>query len=122
MERLIAAMIRYDSGDPQRIHHFLKVHAFARQIGSAEKLDSHTQFVLETAAVIHDIAICKAEELYGSSAGHYQEELGPALAEELLTLGQFGKTETLSSALLTKKRNVKVVLDPITGALLKVAE
>ena len=44
------------------------------------------------------------------------------LAEELLTLGQFGKTETLSSALLTKKKNVKVVLDPITGALLKVAE
>ena len=85
MERLIAAMIRYDSGDPQRIHHFLKVHAFARQIGFAEKLDSHTQFILETAAVIHDIAICKAEELYGSSAGHYQEELGPALAEELLT-------------------------------------
>ena len=85
MERLIAAMIRYDSGDPQRIHHFLKVHAFARQIGLAEKLDSHMQFVLETAAVIHDIAICKAEELYDSSAGHYQEELGPALAEELLT-------------------------------------
>lgn len=44
------------------------------------------------------------------------------LAEEMLTLGQFGKTETLSSALLTKKKNVKVVLDPVTGALLKVAE
>lgn len=44
------------------------------------------------------------------------------LAEELLTLGQFGHTETLSSTLFTKKKNIKVILDPITGALLKVEE
>lgn len=44
------------------------------------------------------------------------------LAEELLTLGQFGKTETLSSTLLTKKKNIKIILDPVTGALLKVIE
>lgn len=44
------------------------------------------------------------------------------LVEELLTLGQFGKTETLSSTLLTKKKNIKVILDPVTGALLKVVE
>jgi len=85
MERVIAAMIRYDAGDPKRIHHFLKVHAFARQIGLSEQLDSSSLFTLETAAVVHDIGIKKAEELYGSSAGPYQEELGPALAEELLT-------------------------------------
>ncbi len=85
MERVIDAMIRYDSGDPKRIHHFLKVHAFARQIGLAEKLDSNMQFILETAAVVHDIGIRKAKEVYGSSAGPYQEELGPALAEELLS-------------------------------------
>ena len=85
MERVIDAMIRYDSGDPKRIHHFLKVHAFARQIGLAEQLDEATLFTLETAAVVHDIGIRKAEEVYSSSAGPYQEELGPALAEELLT-------------------------------------
>lgn len=84
MERVIDAMIRYDSGDPKRIHHFLKVHAFARQIGLTEQLDETAQFTLETAAVVHDIGIRKAKEVYGSSAGPYQEELGPALAEELL--------------------------------------
>ncbi len=42
------------------------------------------------------------------------------LAEEVLTLAQLGKTETLSSTLLTKKKDIKVVLDPITGALLRV--
>ena len=85
MERVIAAMIRYDGGDPKRIHHFLKVHAFARQIGLEEELDSSTQFILETAAVVHDIGIRKAEEVYGSSAGIYQEELGPDIADQLLT-------------------------------------
>ena len=44
------------------------------------------------------------------------------LAEATLSLAQFGNTETLSSTLLTKKKDVKVTLDPITGALLKVEE
>ena len=44
------------------------------------------------------------------------------LAEEMLPLGQLGGTETLSSTLLAKKKNIKVILDPITGALLKVEE
>ena len=85
VERTAAAMIAYDAGDPMRIHHFLKVHAFARLIGLAEGLDEHTQSVLEAAALVHDIGIHPAEAKYGSSAGKYQEELGPAEAEKLLT-------------------------------------
>ena len=85
MEAVINAMIAYDAGDPMRIHHFLQVHAFARLIGPAERLDPHTQFTLETAAVVHDIGIHRAEAVYGSSHGKYQEELGPAEAEALLT-------------------------------------
>ena len=44
------------------------------------------------------------------------------LAEESLSLAQFGRTETLSSTLLTKKKDIKVTLDPVTGALLRVEE
>ena len=44
------------------------------------------------------------------------------LAEETFTFGQFGNTETLSTDLLLKKKNIKIKLDPITGALLKVEE
>ena len=64
LQAVTAAMIAYDAGDPMRIHHFLKVYAFA--------------------ALVHDIGIHRAEALYGSSAGKYQEELGPAEAEALL--------------------------------------
>ena len=82
---LTAAMIDYDRGDPQRIHHFLKVHACARLLGQEEGLDPHTQALLEAAALVHDIGIHPAEARYGSSAGTYQEELGPAEAEALLS-------------------------------------
>lgn len=85
IEKVIAATIAYDAGDVKRIQHFLKVHAFARLIGLEEGLDPHTQFVLETAAVVHDIGIHRAEAVYGRNTGKYQEELGPAEADALLT-------------------------------------
>ena len=82
---VLTAMIAYDEGDPKRIQHFLKVHTFARLIGLGEGLDPDTQFILETAAAVHDIGIHRAEAVYGSCGGKYQEELGPAEAEALLT-------------------------------------
>ena len=84
LQALTSAMIAYDAGDPMRIHHFLKVHAFARLIGLSEGLPSDLQEITEAAALVHDIGIHRAETLYGSSAGKYQEELGPTEAKTLL--------------------------------------
>ena len=84
MERLLTAMIEYDRGDAPRIQHFIKVYEFARIIGKMEKLDEHTQLILEIAAIVHDIGIHMAERKYGSSNGKYQEIEGPAEAEKLL--------------------------------------
>ncbi|MEZ3503429.1 MAG: HD domain-containing protein [Lachnospiraceae bacterium] len=84
MERLLTAMIEYDRGDAPRIQHFIKVYEFARIIGKLEKLDEHTQLILESAAIVHDIGIHMAERKYGSSNGKYQEIEGPAEAEKLL--------------------------------------
>ena len=78
MERLLTAMIEYDRGDAPRIQHFIKVYEFARIIGKMEKLDEHTQLILESAAIVHDIGIHMAERKYGSSNGKYQEIEGPA--------------------------------------------
>ena len=83
-ELLIQDMIQYDAGMAKQIQHFLKVYEFARIIGLGEKLDSRTQNILETASIVHDIGIRKALELYGSSSGKYQEELGPAEAKPIL--------------------------------------
>ena len=48
---LFSAMTDYYAGDPARINHFVKVHAYARQIGLAEQLDADTLFLLEAAAL-----------------------------------------------------------------------
>ncbi len=81
---LIDEMIVYDKGDPRRIQHFIKVHDFARTIGQLEGLDDDTLYILESAAVVHDIGIHVCEEKYGSCEGKLQEKEGPALAKEML--------------------------------------
>lgn len=81
---LIDEMIAYDKGDPRRIQHFMKVHDFARTIGQLEGLNDDTLYILESAAVVHDIGIHVCEEKYGSCEGKLQEKEGPALAKELL--------------------------------------
>lgn len=84
LDRLAMEMIAYDKGDPKRIHHFLKVHDFARLIGVAEGLEEKTLFRLEAAAYVHDIGIHEGERRFGRNDGKIQEELGPAEAEAIL--------------------------------------
>ena len=83
-EKLIQKMVEYYSGDPNRIQHFMKVHNFAKTIGVLEGMENKQLYVLETAAVVHDIGIKIAEEKYGSCAGPLQEKEGPAVARALL--------------------------------------
>lgn len=84
-EKLMLAMTRYECGVPQRVQHFIKVHAFARLIGLSEGLDARTQEILETAALVHDIGIRPALEKYGDAAGPLQEKEGEAPARQMLT-------------------------------------
>ncbi len=90
--QLIAAMTRYDVGDAKRIQHFMKVHDYAATIASLEDVDAETRFVLETAAIVHDIGIHLCEQKYGSSNGKLQKQEGPAEASKLL-LATGGYTE-----------------------------
>ena len=85
LDELALKMAEYDAGDPGRIQHFLKVHAFARLIGVKENIPAHELYILEAAALTHDIGIRKAEELYGRCDGPLQEQLGPNEAKEMMT-------------------------------------
>ncbi len=82
---LAVRMISYYTGDAARIQHFLKVHALSRLIGQMEGINDKTLFILEAAAYVHDIGIKPAEAKYNSCAGPYQEELGPAEADKMLS-------------------------------------
>ena len=90
IEELAFAMIDYNNGDPKRIQHTTKVHAYASMIGKCEGLDEDTLFILESAALVHDIGIRASEKKYGHQNGKLQEQEGPAVAREMLTrLGGF---------------------------------
>lgn len=85
LNKLYLEMIRYDHGDPKRIQHFAKVHAYAKLIGQCEGLDQDTLFILEAAALTHDIGIHVCESKYGSCAGNLQEIEGPVIAGDMLS-------------------------------------
>lgn len=89
INRLHYEMIRLYSGDPMRIQHFCKVHSYAKLIAEMEHVDASTLFILEAAALTHDIGIHLCEEKYGSSNGKLQEKEGSAIAEKLLKELQF---------------------------------
>ena len=95
----ISAMIDYLNGNLHEVEHLLKVYGYAKAIGEMEGLDARTQEILEIAAVVHDIGIPRAIEKYGSDAGPYQEELGPAEARRLL--GSIGCDEKLIERVCT---------------------
>ena len=84
--KLIQAMVEYDKGDVPRIQHFMKVHDFAVTIAQLENVEEETLFILETAAILHDIGIHVSEQKYGNCNGKHQEEEGPAEAIKLLQL------------------------------------
>ena len=50
----------------------------------AENLEEEVQFILECAALVHDIGIKPAEAKYGKSDGKFQEQEGPAEAEKMM--------------------------------------
>lgn len=94
INKVITAMIDYYQGQPKRIQHFLKVHAYAKLIGEQEGLDKEILDILEVASLTHDIGIKISEEKYNSSAGKYQEVEGPAVAQQMLEDLQYDKAKT----------------------------
>lgn len=78
-------MMVYSQGNRHDINHFMKVYAYAGTIGRLEGLDAETQTILETAALVHDIACPLCREKYGNTNGKWQELEGPALVREFLS-------------------------------------
>lgn len=84
INKLHLAMIELYRSDARRIQHFCKVHSYAKLIAETEGVDEKTAFILEAAALTHDIGIHLCEEKYGNCNGRLQEKEGPAIADKLL--------------------------------------
>ena len=56
VSQIMEKMIAVSEGNIHDIDHFIRVWTYAKTIGELEKLDPELQFVLEIAAITHDIA------------------------------------------------------------------
>ena len=84
IEELDSAMAKYNHGDIARINHARDVHNYAKIIGRQEEISKKEMFILESAAILHDIGIKVCEEKYNSTSGKLQEKEGPIVAKKIL--------------------------------------
>ena len=84
LPQILEKMVAFSKGNIHDIDHLIRVWTYARMIGELERLDPETQFILEVAAVTHDIACPLCREKYGNTNGKYQEKEGIPLVKEFL--------------------------------------
>lgn len=85
VSQIMEKMIAFSEGNIHDIDHFIRVWTYAKTIGELEQLDRETQFVLEIAAITHDIACPLCREKYGNTNGKYQEAEGVPMVEAFLS-------------------------------------
>ena len=83
--RITEKMIAFSEGNIHDIDHFIRVWTYARTIAELEEIDSDTQYILEVAAITHDIACPLCREKYGNTNGKYQEEDSVPLVKAFLS-------------------------------------
>lgn len=83
LKNIVPLMIQYFGGDPKRIHHFMKVYAFARAICEEEGISGEIAEIIEVASLVHDIGIKMTDEKY-TATSISQELEGPQLSDMLL--------------------------------------
>ena len=81
---IMKKMIAYSKGNFHDIDHLIRVWTYAKTIGELEGLDGETQYILEVAAITHDIACPFCREAYGNTNGPNQEREGARLVREFL--------------------------------------
>ena len=84
VSQIMEKMIALSEGNLHDIDHFVRVWAYAKTIGELENLDAETQYILEVAAITHDIACPLCREKYGNANGKYQETEGAPMVRGFL--------------------------------------
>ena len=111
VSEIIKKMIDYSVGNRRDINHFMKVWAYAKTIGEAEKLDEEKQLILEIAAILHDIACPLCREKYGNTNGKYQEIEGIPLVIEFLKDFELSQAQVDRVAFLVGHHHTYVGVD-----------
>ena len=81
---IMKKMIDFSNSNIHDIDHFIRVWTYAKTIGELESLDAETQYILEVAAITHDIACPLCREKYGNTNGKHQETEGASMVRDFL--------------------------------------
>ena len=85
VSQIMEKMIAFSEGNIHDIDHLIRVWTYAKTIGELENLNQEMQFILEIAAITHDIACPLCREKYGNTNGKYQEAEGSELVKIFLS-------------------------------------
>ncbi len=122
LDCLYKNMIAYFAGDPKRIHHFIKVHSFAKLIAQNENLADEQLLILEAAAYVHDIGIKPSEQIHGKCNGKLQEQYGPPEAETMLQTCGFSEQQIKRISYLVGHHHTYTGIDGIDYQILVEAD
>ncbi len=114
--------IEYSDGNLHDINHFMKVYVYAKTIGECENLGEKEQFILEVAALIHDIACPLCREKYGNTNGKYQEIESDGLARAFLSDLNLPESDIDRIAFLTSHHHTYTDVDGMDYQILLEAD
>ena len=84
VSEVMEKMIAFSDGNIHDIDHLIRVWTYAKTIGELERLDAEKQYILEVAAITHDIACPLCRQKYGNTNGKYQESEGEPMVRVFL--------------------------------------
>ena len=73
VSQILDKMIVFSEGSIHDIDHFIRVWTYAKTIAELEQLDGETQYILEVAAITHDIACPLCRKKYGNTNGRHTD-------------------------------------------------
>lgn len=83
--QILEKIIAFSEGNVHDIDHLIRVWTYAKTIGELENVDAPTQFIVEVAAITHDIACPLCREKYGNTNGKRQEQEGMPMVKAFLS-------------------------------------
>ena len=89
IEQVITEMKQVFKDVPYGIDHTLKVLANAQQIMEGEGISGEERELISLVTILHDVGAIEAQRKHGSMQAKYQEEEGPAIAREILTIAGY---------------------------------
>ena len=115
---IMKKMITFSNGNIHDIDHLLHVWSYAKMIGELEQIDRKTQYIIEVAAITHDIACPLCREKYGNTNGKYQEEEGIPIVTGFLSDTGMAKEQIERVAYLVGHHHTYTDIDGIDYQIL----